>query len=549
MSDSAPRLSRRELMTLLLGTSVATSTGCTPRPLPPAGELLHPELALGHRIRDGFRPRIAPEHEERAAVVIVGGGIAGLSAAWRLKRAGLDDFLLLEIERECGGTSRSGTRGGFAFPWGAHYVPVPMQENRGLITLLTEMEVVVGTHDDGSPRVAEQFLCRDPQERVFSRGRWSEGLYPYRDASDDDRMQLEQFQAAINRWVNRRDEHGRRMFAIPIAQGSDCEQVTSLDRISMFDWMDSHGFSSPRLQWLVDHACRDDYGLTIEQTSAWAGLFYFASRARTMTQASQEVITWPAGNGSIVSHLVDRVGGQIRPGTGVCHIQLDPQSERPTRLSGWSPSTDRPLGVSCEQLIFAAPQFMAPYLIEDFERLTARSVKAFEYGAWMVANLHLRDRPHEDGFPMCWDNVIYQSKSLGYVSATHQTGADHGATVITWYYPLSEHDGKISRQQLLGMTWADWAEIIIADLSQPHPDIAPLITRMDIMSWGHAMIQPRPGFVWSRERREAVKPVGNLHFAGTDLSGVALMEEAFYHGVRAAEEVLAKRAHPFESIL
>jgi hypothetical protein len=30
-----------------------------------------------------------------------------------------------------------------------------------------------------------------------------------------------------------------------------------------------------------------------------------------------------------------------------------------------------------------------------------------------------------------------------------------------------------------------------------------------------------------------------LHFAGTDLSGVPLCEEAIYHGVRAAEEVLA----------
>jgi len=34
---------------------------------------------------------------------------------------------------------------------------------------------------------------------------------------------------------------------------------------------------------------------------------------------------------------------------------------------------------------------------------------------------------------------------------------------------------------------------------------------------------------------------GHEHFAHSDLSGVALFEEAFYHGLRAAEEILAER--------
>ncbi len=40
-----------------------------------------------------------------------------------------------------------------------------------------------------------------------------------------------------------------------------------------------------------------------------------------------------------------------------------------------------------------------------------------------------------------------------------------------------------------------------------------------------------------------------MHFAHSDLSGVALFEEAFYHGLRAAEEVLTARDQPFESLL
>jgi hypothetical protein len=64
------------------------------------------------------------------------------------------------------------------------------------------------------------------------------------------------------------------------------------------------------------------------------------------------------------------------------------------------------------------------------------------------------------------------------------------------------------------------------------------VERLDIMRWGHAMIRPKPGFIWGGARRNAARPHRGIHFAGADLSGIALFEEAFHHGVRAAEEVL-----------
>ena len=63
------------------------------------------------------------------------------------------------------------------------------------------------------------------------------------------------------------------------------------------------------------------------------------------------------------------------------------------------------------------------------------------------------------------------------------------------------------------------------------------------MRWGHAMVRPRPGFIWSGSLAAARRPFRGIHFAHTDLSGIALFEEAFYHGTRAAEEVLAVMRH------
>lgn len=543
-------LNRRELLTVLLGAPAVALSGCGGRELPPSGELLSPSVEIGHRVRDGFRPKPPADGWRDVGVVIVGGGIAGLSAAWRLQHAGCNDFVLFELERKPGGTSRSGQSGVIGFPWGAHYLPVPMPENRALIRLLDEMQTLEGIADDGSPIVAEQFLCRDPQERLFYRGQWTEGLYPYPGATDEDLQQLTAFRSELKRWVAWRDGQERRAFAIPIASGSDDPKVTRLDDLSMDGWLRQYGWNSSRLRWLVDYSCRDDYGLTVEQTSAWAGLFYFASRIRRPGDSPQPIITWPEGNGQIVDHLVRSAGQRVQTGQAVVEI-VSPNNGVSTKTSVvvLDANTGDVQGVRADQVIFAAPQFLAPHLIRGFEERTGRSGREFEYGSWLVANVHLRDRPRERDFPLCWDNVIYNSRSLGYVVATHQRGVDHGPTVLTWYYPFCDAKPAAARKRLLELGWEDWADLVLTDLEAAHPEIRKLVVRLDVMRWGHAMIQPRPGFVWSETRRQAVRPDGSIYFAGTDLSGVALMEEAFYHGLRAAEEVLAVRGKSLTSFL
>src|SRR5439155_240305 len=66
-----------------------------------------------------------PERPARVPLVIVGGGIAGLSAAWRLDKRGFRDFVIVEMEQRAGGNARWGENEVTAYPWGAHYVPVP----------------------------------------------------------------------------------------------------------------------------------------------------------------------------------------------------------------------------------------------------------------------------------------------------------------------------------------------------------------------------------------------------------------------------------------
>jgi phytoene dehydrogenase-like protein len=542
---------RRDLLAAFLGVPAALATGCRRRVPPlPDGRIVGASLSLGHRLRDALPPRPNADAWQKVPVVIVGGGVSGLSAAWRFLRSGFDQFVLLELEPAIGGTSRAGRDGVVPHPWGAHYLPAPLKDNRALLVLLREMGVVEREDDAGQPLYAEHVLCRDPHERLYCRGQWYEGLYLAAGASDDDLAQRRAFFREVDRWVAWRDGRGRKAFTLPTAAGSDDPEVTALDRLSMAEWLERKRFTSSRLRWLVDYGCRDDYGATPADVSAWAGLFYFASRRRAPGADPQPLLTWPEGNGRLVAHLAAKARRQIRPGLAVADIlPTDANGAAGVDMVAIAANEQRSLGFHADRVIFAAPRFVGRYVIRPWRERPPAHLAGFEYGSWMVANVHLRDRPKEPGIPLAWDNVLHDSPSLGYVVATHQRGLDHGPTIFTWYHPMTGADTNAARRQMVSLGWEEWAELALGDLERPHPELRGLVERLDVMLWGHAMIRPKPGFLWGRDRREAARPWRGIHFAHSDLSGVALFEEAFDRGVRAAEEVLRQRGQKVESIV
>jgi hypothetical protein len=531
------KLTRREILTAFLGVPLALSACRSKTENPPvAGEIVGANVDVGHILREMRQPQVPAANWENVRVAIIGGGAAGLAAAYKLKKGNFDDFLLLELEEKIGGTAQSGTSGIVPHPWGAHYLPVPFQENADLVALIDEMQLTEGRKTDGEVIVREEFLCREPEERVFYKGRWYEGLYLHVGESEEEKRELAEFQKQIDFWVNWRDAAGRRAFVLPVANCSPDAEATALDKISFGDWLRQKGFTSERLFWFCDYACRDDYGLKLEQTSAWAGLFYFCSRVRKGGDESQPFITFPEGNGRFVNFLFEKIRDKTRLQTVV--LEIIPH-EKGVDVVYLDTRTNEIRGIRAEKTIFAAPVFTAKYLIRDFKQNAPAHLKEFEHNAWFVANIFLKDRPparFPKDFPLAWDNVLYESPSLGYVNSTHQKGLDYGAAVFTYYYPMCHETN--ARAKLFGLNHAELADIVLSDLSRAHPTIRELTEKIDVMRWGHAMISPRTSFLWSGARGAAQKPFRNIHFAHSDLSGIALFEEAFYHGVRAASEIL-----------
>ena len=554
-AGEARGLTRRDLLQIGPAAAAAMAFGCASRAPSSSGlaldtgrirgTIVGASHETGHRLRDGIFPE--PEAVRDIPVVIVGAGMAGLSAAWKLAKSGFDDFVVLELEGEAGGNARWGQNLVSAYPWGAHYLPVPPPEATAVRELLEEMGLVQSHGPDGEPIYDPRHLCHAPQERLFIDGQWRDG-FSARDLLDPEGTgavaALTAFETQVRQYQDYRDTRGRRAFALPVAASTTDAEIVALDQLSMREYFDRAGWSSPLLRWYVDFCCRDDYGCTLETTSAWAGWHYFCSRPE-----DAEYLTWPEGNGRIVRHLMDRLAGHVSTGMLVHRLRPTATADRNAAspdavdVDVIDTSTETAVRFRARHVIYALPRFTARHVIEDY---APPGLDTFSYCPWMVANLTV-DRLPEGA---AWDNVLFDSPSLGYVVATHQNlRIAPGASVLTYYLPLSVPDPETARAWMLERSWSDWVSMILADLTQAHPAIESQVTHVDIMLWGHAMIRPVPGFVWSEARRRADEPHGAIRFAHSDMSGISLFEEAQYHGVRAAEQVMRELGHAHPSSL
>ena len=537
-------MNRRQFL-LSLGAA-ATATGSlyawrrlnspTTPPLP-EGAILGASDAIGHRLRAMDFPE--PTETLKTPVVIVGGGISSLSAGWKLQQAGFTDFVILELEPEVGGNARSGENSITAYPWGAHYLPFPTRESRAVRELLADLGVLQGDPGAVKPAYDDRAISFAPQERLYAHGVWHDGLWPQIGVRQRDHDQYRRFHDLMDGFQRRRGSDGRKAFAIPTDFSARDPDLLALDRLSMRDFLLQQGLDSEPLHWYVNYACRDDYGCRYDETSAWMGIHYFASRDALARDADQDdVLTWPEGNGWLVKKLRERLEPHLVTSALVWRLS---ELDRAVLVDAWQPRDNRSVRRLARMIIWAAPVFQAPKVFRELSPALAAAIGEFQYAPWLVANLSLRGFPEERrGAPLAWDNVLYDSAALGYVVATHQHLTAHqDQTVFTWYQALCDGSPTRERQRLLATPWATWSEVILRDLSRPHPDIRQLVTRLDLIRWGHAMVRPRPGFVWGEARQRLLNDRDRVLFAHSDLSGYSIFEEANYRGVLAAERALA----------
>ena len=519
---SEPPVGRREFLALLAAAPALVGlTQKSGRVI--TGGFADDGSAVGHALRDGTALPRARE-QRRTTVAIVGGGMGGLSAGWRLDARGVSDWVLLELASDTGGNARSGANPSGRYPWGAHYLPVPSADAEYVRALMAELGVL---QSDGV--WDERTLCHSPQERLWQHGRWHEGLAPFDALPGSERAQFERFTAMIADW------RATGAFRVPSALGHAARArspraaaIVALDTQTAASWLAAQGFTSPALRWWVEYGTRDDYGASLEQASAWAAVHYFAAR-----DDDEGPLTWPEGNDWIAQQLTKRLSARLAADRGPRVVTGAPAVSITRAGAQWLVRTPR-VDITCDVVIWSAPLFVLPRVMPGVQLPVT-----LEYSPWVVANLTLDRLPRSHGAPLSWDNVIYGSAALGYVDASHQLlRTPSPRRVWTWYHAVVDRPAREARQWMQQRPWSRWRDEILADLSRAHPDIAECVSRIEVMRWGHAMARPVPGVLGRVETLRQWQPAERMFVAHADLSGVSLLEEAQWHGVQAADRAV-----------
>lgn len=486
--------------------------------------------AVGHKIRLQLQP--AKSVTSFSEVAIIGGGVAGLSAARYLSKKGVKDIVLLELVNNCGGNSQSGENSVSKYPWGAHYVPIPSLNQPDLIDFFTESNIVVNSVE-GVPVYNEYFLCHQPEERLFIKGFWQNGIIPSTDLSEEEQNELERFLETMDVFQKAIGIDGLGAFEIPIALSSKDQQFRSLDEITMYDWLVRNNFNSEKIHWYIDYCTRDDYGTSYKETSAWAGIHYFASRkGKGANTQNNQVLTWPEGNGFIIEQLKAQTTATIATNSLVFKVE---QKNEKWVIHYLNTVKNEIVAIESKYLVAATPRFINTRIFSEDLYLDKNQP---EYAPWIIANITLKDQLNQNfGAKLSWDNVIYGTNSLGYVNAGHQSLSMHKQkTVLTWYRPLANLSTEKARAKLYNTEVDEWYDEMIQELSKVHLDIESKIEEVAFWRWGHAMPKPKPGFI---DNKPAINnEIKNLFFAHSDLSGISIFEEAFYQGTKAAKQIV-----------
>ena len=338
---------------------------------------------LGHRLRVKNFPK--PSKEITIPYLIIGGGISGLSAARQLTKKGITDFLMVELEDHLGGNSSNGENQYSKYPLGAHYLPLPNLEDKALLQFLEEEKIIVGYDSKGFPKFDETQLTLAPEERLFYRNNWQEGVVPKEGNAAAEDQEFVRFFKLMDGFRQQKDEKGRYWFTIPLAESSQSKEVKALDAMTMQQWFESQNFTAKPLFDYIDYCCKDDFGLGIAYVSAYAGIHYFAARKQNASEDHQDsVLTWPEGNSRLANHLKKYVKGKSIKNHLVFEIE---NYTHKAVAKVFDNETKTTIAITANKMILATPQFVNQYLLKDRKDLASH----FHYTPWLLATLVVSD--------------------------------------------------------------------------------------------------------------------------------------------------------------
>ena len=441
-------------------------------------------------------------------VVVIGGGIAGLAAAWRLRE---HDVLLLEAEERLGGRMRSEPRGDYWMNHGAHLFPGPgtiadrMARECGLDTAPVTGSMM-------GLAVGPRRLTRGPVE-----------TYPMRlPLPVRERVAFAKAGLRVKRAVST-----YRRVSAPIAGDTPADvRARALALEDERSFADFLGPLPPAVQTIFSCAAhRATAELSELSAGCGIGLFALVWGGKRSLIARNLL----GGTGQLPAALGRRLGASARTGCRVTGLRPEgAELVVEYRRDGHGESVRAGQVIVAVQAPFAAP------LVAPVSGPAAAALEQMTYGAFVTVAVETRETR-----AMPWDRVYAMATpGRAFDMFTNQAHVLRGDGERRPGGSLMLFAGGRGAAALLNETDEAITGRFLADLHDLYPQTRGVIADATVHRWELGNVFARPG----RHRLQPALEGGlgahaNVHLAGDYFAELGNLEAAAQTGTVAAERV------------
>jgi monoamine oxidase len=478
--------SRREFIKFVVAGSVAA--GCpidkTLLPAPdsksPAAPLVHGEhFEICHQVRDGHQFE-RPDATHKADIVIVGGGVAGLSAAYFLRGK---EWLLLEKEPQFGGNALQEEFEGQPFATGSAYAYRGDEGDQ----LATEIGLKLPLVNMPDPTIVNKTCVPDT---------WKAGLdqLPY---PKEVRDSFKKFR-------------------------DDIMKIKTRERMAELDAQPFTNFTAgytPEVQQWWDAYGPSNWAAITEESSAYLGV----SNAQDLINggdAKRAIL--PGGLGCITHKLVEvlqpKYKERMLDNATVVAVVQDKDAVRVTYLHH-----EKLITVAAKAVLMCTPKHITSRMVMGLPSEQKAAMRRYRFVPYPVVNV-IFDKPV---YNLGYDNWCPGNTFTDFIVADwtvrNNSGYRQKNNILSFYTPLRE----FQRSTLLNENdCKSLATRVLADFQKLMPDFNVDPVEVRIYRRGHPMFMAVPGR-YTKDRPAASHPMDRIFFGNSDSGGPeALTSEA-----------------------
>lgn len=511
-TTNTPILKRRKFIKLSALTAFGAMSGCerSDRLEQTANfEIeLQTDFESGHRLL--MHEKLPVSRRIRCEILVVGGGLAGLSAARTLRK---HEVQLCELSETLGGTAAGGRYQNIAFSQGAHYeIDYPTYFGEDVPKMLEALDIMQYAPSSKLWKFKNRHFLVNParETQSYHKAAYQQGVLPR------DTPHYEKFMALANKYVGK----------LPLPTPQIAPAHRHLNTRYFADFLaEQMPELSDQFRQGIDYQMIDDFGADSRQVSALAGLFYYAGRP--YHDPNIETFSPPEGN----AYFVRKIAESFPKGVLNCRqlVRKITPEKRTFKVDVLALSEGKLLQYEANKIVYAGQKHALKFVFPPDYPLFKHNL----YAPWMVINFVIeKNALPSDAY---WQNEIPTAGGhfLGFVdSAAHHRQQNY--RILTAYYCFPPWKRKLlaaKKEKLSPFVFQALNQIARYFRIEPKK-MRENIKKVFLKPMGHAMPIPVPNYLFDDKNLRRSHP--KLVYAGVDNSRLPLLFEALDSGIAAA---------------